>query len=676
MSGDITFITSMSDISADAAKPSPMEPPGSILSAKNWADDAEVRDWARMHLAEQVRWTRNQRMTLEQEWHRIRQMTLMQHNDEQRYFGRSNKYLPVHAKNRQTLVSALSRALFPSDEYIDVAVRSTGMDAESLAKPVKTYLQWEFDIVARIRSRMKTFLGQLVDYGSSPMKVLYKKQLVKSEGKLNLVQALMGGGYDAEQKFDRCYYEGLRVNTCDLFNWYVFPNTINTLDEAVLVFEDLDVTRAYIEEMGRKKRWAMEDVERVLNNAIQPDKQRKDQELLEAIGDLEESRNQLTGPVAEIFTLTECWTFAHLPPAAYLPHEDPADVVPVKVVLDGGGDVVEVIRNPYFHQRPPYVCARSNIMPGVFYGYGSGKTVEPFQLLANDFANQTNDVGQYGLNPVTVINPALMMGKPPPLAPGATFYANDVQAALNFQRPDVEQLQYGFQFLQMYTSMGSEYGGAPPVMQGQRGAKTATSTQILQKNAQNPIQDLVEDIENDVMTPMLQMAFKNAQQFRDKTVMAAVAGKSIEVTKAQLAIDAELRWMASSQAANNQLRAQQASQFIPMVANLYQLLTMQGHQVNFVPLLRHVYIDGLGFRDFNQFIPTADQPPVPPMMQAQMAQGGMPPGEAQDGGDVRSANPGMEMQQGEGEDFMDVRATADEMAAQMGGMAVPTDEGV
>jgi hypothetical protein len=664
MSDAIINTTSMSDVTSnEEAQETVPDPFKVVITAENFANDDDVRTWARENLAEQVRWTRNQRLSLEEEWVRIREMTLMQHNDERRYFGRSNKYLPVHAKNRQTLVSALSRALFPSDEYIDVAVRGgTGVDPEALAKPVKAYLQWEFDVVAKLRSRMKTFLGQLVDYGTSPMKVLYKKQLVKSEGKAILNQLM---GDEPQVQFDKCYYEGLRVTTCDIFNWYVFPNTISSLDEATLIFEDYDVTRAYVEKMGRLGRWSEEDVDRVLHEPIQPDKQRKDITALEAAGGLSESRNQLQGETAEIITLTECWTYAKLPVRAYLPFEDPDDVVPVKVVLDGGGDVVEVIRNPYFHQRPPYVCARSNVMPGVFYGYGAGKTVEPFQLLANDFANQTNDVGQYGLNPVAVMNPSLMMGKPPPLAPGATFYANDVQQALNFLRPDVEQLNYGFQFLQMYTSMGSEYGGAPPIMQGQRGAKTATSTQILQKNAQNPIQDMAEDIENDVMTPMLQMAFKNAQQFREKQVLAAVAGKSIEVSRAQLCIDAELRWMASSQAANNQMRAQQAMQFVPMVASpaIAQSLMAQGKMVNYEPLLRHVWTDGLGYRDFSQFIVPIN---MAAMMAGQPGQPGAPGQEPQDGGEVRSPNQGGEAQPGEEGDFMDVRAGADQMAAEMG----------
>src|SRR6202012_4223415 len=95
-------------------------------------------------------------------------------------------------------------------------------------------------------------------------------------------------------------------------------------------------------------------------------------------------------------------------------------------------------RNPFWHQRPPYLYARMNVEPGFFYGYGFGRVVRGLQYLTNDFANQTNDVGIIGLNPYTLVNTSMLAGPLRPLKPGAAIETTNVNEAVKWDRPPVE----------------------------------------------------------------------------------------------------------------------------------------------------------------------------------------------------------------------------------------------
>ena len=246
--------------------------------------------------------------------------------------------------------------------------------------------------------------------------------------------------------------------------------------------------------------------------------------------------------------------------------------------------------------------------------------------------------------------------------------------AVTFDRPPVEQVQYGIQMLNLWLGFGQELGGAPAIMQGTKGAKTATTSQILQKQAAVPLQDLVQDLELEVMIPLMRASFMFAQQFRTDEIMVKVAGKNFKVTPDKFMIDADFRWLASSQSVNSQQRAQQAIQLLSAIVPLIPVMQQQGYQFDPVPMIQRLYSDGMGFRNFDQVVKKLP----PQMMQPGMAPGMAPPGGAPGGppdtGDrVRSSleavqGAGAEMAPGEGEEFMNVRSNADELAGMMGEM--------
>lgn len=642
---------------------------GGKIPDGNFADDQDTKRFFLEHIWPLMTNTKYMRKNLEDEWRAIENMEMLRHDEGQKYLGRSNVYLPVFNRSLSTLTSSLVQGLFPSDEYMDVSSRS--VENEEAAKATKDYLQWEFDTNAQVRARIKPALRQLAKFGTSPIKYWYAKDL-QSEGRLNVKQ-LLTGALQSDFDYRQICSEGFRISPRSAFNVYVYPWTASNMDEASMVYEIIEVPKSFVEDMGADGRW--KNTERGIASARDPnfDFNQKAEMATYAETIAPSSAIGTEHPYRPI-TITEMWVRMRVPKKFLLPGEDVDDMVPCKLVF--AGDVLmEACRNPFWHQKPPYLFARMNVKPGFFYGDGFGRSNRALQYLANDFMNQTNDCGIYALNPILKVNPATVVGPLPRIRPGAVWKMTDLNGTA-FERPPVELMQYGLQMSNSVIGMAQDFGGAPPVLQGSKGAKTATASQLLQKNAMGPLQDIIEDFELDVLVPMLKGAWSLAQQYRDPQFVMRVAGRDIKMDKNQLAIDAEFRWLASSQSSNQAARAQQVMQFMQMIQPMIPLLQSMGKTFDPTPLLQRVYSDGFGFRGFDQVI--KDMPPPPPM--GMQPPGAPPPGGGPQGPDlfgagarVRSAveqqpgGPLAEPMPGEGEDFMDVRNQADQLAAMQGG---------
>jgi hypothetical protein len=202
------------------------------------------------------------------------------------------------------------------------------------------------------------------------------------------------------------------------------------------------------------------------------------------------------------------------------------------------------------------------------------------------------------------------------------------------------------------------------------GAKTATGSQILQSNVKGELQDQIEDIELRVLMPLMDMIHSLGQQYETaERFLAITGGEKMQFTRDMLEGEYLWKWVASSQASNQQMRTQQSIGFAQLAASMVPLLQQQGQMFDPAPLLRRIYEDGLGQRNFDRIIKQAPMMPGMPGMPPG-GSGGTPP-EAP-GDRPRSAveqAPGGsgEMAPGEGEAFGEVRSQADDMAAMLGG---------
>lgn len=671
---------------AEAEKPQDELTPfaTSVDDDRNWALDAKVKRYIDENVFPLLDHCRNQMIQQKEEWKAIRRMNTLSHDEGQRYLGRSNAYIPAYARARKTLVSALSQGLFPSDEFLDVTEKEKPTDAlNDNAKATKTYLQWEFEKNARVRSRIKPFLGELVDFGISVAKFWYEKPAAgMKQGRAKKGPADLGALTYDEYKCVK-EREGLRFSTRSVFDWYCFPINIDDLDEATLVFEDIDVSRGYILERKRLKEW--ENIEEALNAQIVSDHDNTKQEQnLEQINNPATTQTLGNSVFGDIRTFTEIWCNIVLPDAAYMEDEEAGTPLPVKIVMTGD-IILQVVRNPFWHQHHPYLVARDDPPPGQFFPKGTGHLARSLQYLVNDFTNQLNDNGTYALNPITLVNPTMLAGPLPPIRPGVVWNTTDINQGIKFDRPPIEQIQYAQTMVANYAGMLADFTGATPALQGSGGgknAKTATGMQILQRNASTPLKDLIEDIENDVLTPLMFGCWVLAQQYRDKEFMAEVMGEGgvqmLPMTREQLIGNFTFRWLASSQAANASQRAQQAMSLLQILPPLVPLLMQAGWQVDPQPVLKRLVTDGLGFRNMDQFVKRAPPPmmgpdgqPMPPGAGGPPPPGGMPQGDL-GASDQRSAtmqgpDGDPNMQSGEGDELSALRQQVENDTGNQGG---------
>lgn len=676
MDNNTAFVPNVAEAAADVAA-SEYTPPVIPDLSGNYAEDPDVVEFIKGNLYPVLWWTRSQRAQLEDEWERVRNMVTLHHDEGQRYLGRSNAYVPSYSQARKALVSQLARGLFPSDEYMSVEGQE-GVPEEDVRAALKL-MKNQLEQSANMRHGIKPLLRQKVDYGTTVGKLWYSgpeenlKRVRRNPA--TQLQSLM---YEAGERPNMC--EGLKFEARNLFFWYIYPTTASSLAEAQVVFEDILIPLTTIREKCHKGQWLNKDV---AENAPTPPQYNANlQRLLQAQADLAgtpESNPVGGSEIGALRVATEVWVAMPLPRKAYAANEEVGTYVPCKVVMCG--DVpVEVRRNPFWDQTPPYLVARSEWEVGSFYTRGEGHKAMGIQYLVNDFSNQLNDNGTYALNPIVMTNPSLFTGPISPLRPGGMWQGTDVEGMAKFDRPPVEQLNYGLMLAQHYDSMLENKIGAPPIIQGTgtgKGSKTATASQTLQRNAMNPLQDEVEDLENSVMMPTLFKGWAYIQQYMRASKMRAICGSDLKVSRDVLDRDYMMRWMASSQAANQQMRAQQIMQLFQTVMTpvMMQLVAAQKRTFNPIPWLKRLASDGFGLRGFEEAFPMLQ---IPNIGQPGMMPGGpqLPPIGGAPGQRVRSTveqanGEGVPTNAspvpGEGDDFMAVREQADAAAGLLGG---------
>lgn len=624
-----------------------------------------VKDHVEHHVWHVIRRAKQRRLPLEQEWLAIQRMIVLQADNNRKYNGHSKAYIPVYKRNRKTLVSNLSKGLFPSDDVMDVTDREQGMNEQ--AKACKEVIRFEWE-QAGLRRTIKSFLGQYVDFGVSCLKAMFRSDRIM-KAKTPTPDNPMGLEQDIR--------EGMDIKTRSMFNVVVYPEWAESKSELLVEAERMEVSIEYVKAMRDSKRWL--NVDDALLNANHNDE--FDWVNTSTLADVAQIPSTielrgLDGSPAQTVIIVEAWCRVPMPASQYAPFENKNLSLPARVVFVNGV-AVQVRRNPLWHQESPFLYARDNQIIGSFYADGSGNATKDLQQLANDHFNQMNDAMTFGMNPVGIVNTTYFAGAPSGLKPGAMLKTRDIDKAIKFQTPPVAEIvQYGHQHTMAVVTMAQDAGGAPPVMQGARGGSTATSTQILQNNAQGPVQDQVEDIEADVMVPLMRMTWQLSRQYRTQAfIREFAAGDLVKFLPAEVDNEFDFRYLASTQAINRQVRQQGLTMFTDLATRLAPMLQQQGLTLNAREILQRAWNDGLGNRNFDKVVVPLMMPPMPgqpPMPGMSLPQGGAPSAVPQ--GNV----PGAEMNEpamGEGTELPEVMSGVQEINAMNGQFNGPPEEG-
>jgi hypothetical protein len=599
---------------------SPVAQLANIPAAENYADDVAIKNYCQSELLGIISRTKDRRRLLEDEWLAIQRLRTLTHDGGQKYKGRSNVYLPNYANAHNTLVTQLSKGLFPSDDYMDVEGQIMG--SEEAAEQVKSALKYELDCNAKLRQYIKPALSQLVDFGNCVIKYWMRtgSEFVGRKKKGGVAQ------------FKKRPQKGLTVSARSIFNVVVYPETAENENDILITAEYMDIDRNFAIALENSRRW--KNTQEALNGgtssvtsgdlATSRDQSLIDQAKIHGMTEAVDS-GSTDKPTAQLVQCIEAYCSIRLPKSAYVEGEDPTLPCPARVVFINGIPV-EVTRNMNYDQKHPYLWGRQGVVPGVFYGSWAGRRARYLQYLINDLANQTNDTGIMGLNPFMVVDTNLLTGPLMPYAPGRVFHTRDVKNAIAFQHPPMEPIQYGQNMVNMYAGALVDGIGAPPVLQGVgKSGETATGQSILQRNALSPLQDVVEDLEAQVMVPLLERAWALIVQFADRAIQIQMPDGSMQQVDVGMLdeFDYSFKFLSSSQAANQQAKSQQAIQLLQSLPQTVPLLQANGYMVNPMPVLRKLYSDGFGWRQFDQFV-FKMQPQIDPMTGQPMMPGGMP----------------------------------------------------
>lgn len=625
----------------------------------NYATNAKVANRIKSEIVPWVTDVRSRRAGLEEQWRQLLRVWTLEHEDKT-YEGDHAIYMPAGKKVVDTLTPQLVSATFPGDDFF--GVEAVNAEDARRALWVQTSLRHRLE-QARVRVKADALYRQLVVTGNCPAKLHWKRQAVRT-----VRRGREGVGFETPETV---LYDGPAFEVLDAASVYVWPETADSLADATLVFQDLTMPMSALRAKAREGMYIKAAVE-AATGVSSSSQYEAEQARLES--------QDLTPPTdttgaqsgQNLARITE--VYCNFDPDA-VSGESETNPVPFLITITEGGEVLRAIRNPFWHQRPPFVWARMSLYPGRFYGTGFLEGVRNLNILLNGHVNQGMDGIRYVLNPFTLVNPNLMAAPPGPMEPGQQFLVHDLANAMKFDRPADGIINAVATLATQASAWIADYGGAPPVLQGGaapgRAFRTATGVGTAQRNAALPIQEIVHLVEGEVWSEVLFYFHFLEQQYAPDTYFQQMYNEAGQIERhsiADLAGDWRYRWLASSQADNRQVKGQQLLQLIQLLSSptVSQALMSRGKAVDLEPLIARLYREVHGFRDFDKVVTAAGGPP------------GMPPGAVPPGMLPPAAAPGMESAgnplAGENEllegneGFEETRMEANDLAALLGGL--------
>jgi hypothetical protein len=612
---------------ADGAAAAKTLGPGRGEPPTNLALDPEIADRVKNELVPLVRRTRQERNgVLRERWLRYYRIWSVRH-DMQGYRGRTNTYFPLGRRWIEQWVTRLKRDLFPDQDWF--ACRALREDFEARV-PAKVALQkYWMRRHMRLRKHALPWLRQLVTYGTSPVRNVWRcieheqtvlRDVLDDDGSPS--------GRTVEEVEKVADFLGPTFEPVDLFAFYVWPVTAAGLEDATLAFEDRCVPRSRVyaladkplDPSNPKAGNVYEGVSAVVDLYDQAMANRtgggtRNPEKYDALAQRLADKG-FTAPLDQNvpaalrpLDLTECmWTVD-------LEDDDPA---PYLVTLGADEIPLRVQRRPFFHGGSQWLVGRFVQVAEEFYGRGLCELFDYMQYFVNDLGNQSGDAFVWSTNPIAVVDIGAVQDPTSlRMAPGAKWLANP--AGVQFTTPPQGAAQAGFEAVSNYVGLADTLVAptpARPMAPQQQGPQDSAGLAAQLADSAVDLRAIVENLEDEVMVPLLERNDILTQQCLDRDIILKVAGADgmelVEhpITVADLVGEYEWEWLGTTNALNQQVRAQQMVQGIALLTQVPQdQLATQGVTVDWPYVLRTFWSVGLGLPDAERVIKTAQLEP-------------------------------------------------------------------
>lgn len=543
---------------------------------KNYASDPKVVERLQEHLGNMVRLARTNRYTKEVQWLEDLRLYRCVEADGNQYYGRSNLVIPELFHQVENSVDKQLSGIFPSNNYMGAIPTKTTTEDE--AKDVESAILYELDVHNLIRARYQKHLRQKVLYGTAPVKSVWKK-------KESTIFTRNKSGKPISKSVD--LYNAPHLDVIDTFRWYVYPEIINSIDDASIVFEDsianmrdLKAADIYVNLDEVKPAPVYSD------EHYWVDTQRLSIDLIaNTIGERKDTA-----------LITELWTMFDIVPGEF---------TLVKVMIANYDTFIGINFNPYWHQQLPYDVSRYVEVKGAFYGMSLPDRIRSLQYQITDLGNQTMDSLNYSLNPITVIDPA-QAGDPTSfkMQPGAKWFGSP-DGIKPMQMVDVSQI--GFTAMQQVRSMISQFSdsatGIAPQLQGK--ARSATQAGIVQSEVSSDLKNVVVVEEADVLIQVCKKFQSLITQYREKNYQIRIQGPDKgawimkDIDPKTLAAEVDWYWAGSSAEERTAVRSQQ---LIALFNTAIQASQAIPGQIDLAKLFQMVVKEGFNLRDADQLL--------------------------------------------------------------------------
>lgn len=435
------------------------------------------------------------------------------------YEGRAQVYIPACHKSIERACAKQYARLFPAgDDYFDVETLPPGQEEqEEIAQDLesaKALMAYDLQACVKLKRWVLSFLRQFNILGTSVSALDYvtaeEAQAMAGRTQYRLArQPEQPGKPLIGQPMKDLSEVGPTGRPVDLFTWYIWPVTINTLADAEVVFEDRLVSRATLKKWRKAGRYAFTDGDLAAHAGRSPQ-----YSIWSSTYRMQERGVNPSDPDNDLFVVTTAY-------AKFALRGDPktdeeTEEIPCQFTMVNDGLLIELRQNQKWHQQPPYQVARMNTYVDEFYGRGLVYFTRSLQYLINDVTNQTLDGLAYVLNPIAAVDPDFADPDLLQYRPGAKWPI-DKNKLMFLQIPDHSVQGFGavrqlYEFSQDVA--GASTGGMYlPTMGVARGADTATGQSLLIAQGDIDVNLIVADLEGDWLQPMLQQIDSLEQQF-------------------------------------------------------------------------------------------------------------------------------------------------------------------
>jgi hypothetical protein len=560
------------------------------LFGKNYATNESVASRAYQLATEYIHSAKTARKNKEAEWLEDLRLWACQNSDAQMYIGRSNLIVPELHNQVESTVGQFQSGLFPNDDYLGCIPTKNTKIEESIQ--IKEAVFHELDHKNDLPSLSERYNRQKALYGTAFLKPVFEK-MMKS------VVLKNEKGYDEVRVVPQ--FQGVKVNCMDTFHTYVYPETANSVDEALCTFDEAFIPLRLLKQNEKYKNTAdIHEVHQDFGDYGWVDTIRMN------IANLASSNAYRNKAVL----VTELWLDFDIIPGEF---------VPCVISLANYNNVIEVRRNPFWHQSKPHLMGRYMKGPsGEVYGHSLPERLRSLQYMITDLGNQTMDSLTYTLNPIAIIDPGVAGDVNSfKMQPGARWFANP--QGISFQTfPDISQS--GFQGMQQVRQMIQQFSDLAPSTAPQLSGKVRSATQAsaVQNEISQNLKNMIRSDEADVFSPLAARTHWLLKQFQTEEYQIVTQGveKGQWITKTvnplTLHKDCIFVWKGSEVAQKSAIRNQQLLSAFNMAVQMEQV--MPG-KVELPELYKRVMNDAFDLKDLNIFIDDKQKLTVDPKIE-------------------------------------------------------------